>query len=298
MPCITVWLIQHEMIPVYIRDGLYINGNIIIFMNKLSKKEIGELGIYEFQAYIGAMTSPTFGGWKGTDRLIELLKINEMEKPKILEVGCSTGYITRYIAKKFNCEIIGIDVGKLVLEIAREEAQKLNLTNINFQTGNVENLPFPNESFDIVFGEAITALVSNPIKVVEEYKRVLKPYGKIATLDLFMKESLSKELIEEINKIMSIVIGAQIRIRTFQEWVQIFTESGFKDIKIDKYHDDIFKRTYSFVELVKITFKMLYHMVVNKEVRKKVSPTLKFARIFQKKIKEGQFGYYIFMGIK
>lgn len=42
-------------------------------MKKLSKEEIGKLGIYEFQAYIGAMTSPTFGGWKGTDTLIELL---------------------------------------------------------------------------------------------------------------------------------------------------------------------------------------------------------------------------------
>ena len=54
-------------------------------MKKLSKTEIGELGLYDFQAYIGAMTSPTFGGWKGTDRLIELLQIDTLENPKILE---------------------------------------------------------------------------------------------------------------------------------------------------------------------------------------------------------------------
>jgi ubiquinone/menaquinone biosynthesis C-methylase UbiE len=267
-------------------------------MKKLSKEEIGKLGIYEFQAYIGAMTSPTFGGWQGTDSLIELLNVDETKKPKILEVGCSTGYITRYLAKKFDCEIIGIDLGDLVLEIAREETQKLNLTNISFQTGNVEKLPFPDNSFDIVFGEAITALVANPVQVLKEYKRVLKPNGKIATLDLFMKESLSEEFVKEISNIMSNVIGTQIRIKTFQEWEQIFTESGFSGTKIDQYYDDIFKRSYSFSKLVKIMFKMLYHMIVNTEMRKKLPPTLKFARKFRKILKEGHFGYLIFTGVK
>ena len=48
-------------------------------MKKLKNEEIGKLGLYEFQGYIGSMTSPTFGGWKGTDRLIELLSIEDME---------------------------------------------------------------------------------------------------------------------------------------------------------------------------------------------------------------------------
>ncbi len=267
-------------------------------MKKLSKEEIGKLGIYEFQAYIGAMTSPTFGGWKGTDTLIELLKIKEIEKPKILDVGCSTGYITRYIASKFDCEIIGIDLGDLVIEIAREEAHKSNLTNVTFQIANVESLPFPDNSFDIVYGEAITALVPNPIKVLNEYLRVLKPNGKIATLDLFMNESLSDEFMEETNEIMSNVIGTQIKIRNFQEWEQILNESGFNDIKLLDYYDDLFKRAYSFGKLVKIIFKMLYHMIVNKEIRHKLSPTLKFARKFQKVLKGDNFGYFIFTGLK
>lgn len=118
--------------------------------------------MYEFQGYIGTMTSPTFGGWKGTDRLIELLNIKDMKKPKILEVGCSTGYITRYVAQKFDCEIIGVDLSKLLLDIAEEESHKLNLNNISFQYANVENLPFSDNTFDIVYGEAITALVSDP----------------------------------------------------------------------------------------------------------------------------------------
>ena len=120
-------------------------------MKNLSKEEIGNLGLYEFQGYIGSMTSPTFGGWKGTDRLIELLDIEGMEKPKILEVGCSTGYITRYLAQKFNCEIVGVDLSTLLLGIAEEESSKLKLNNISFKYSNVENLPFPDSTFDILY---------------------------------------------------------------------------------------------------------------------------------------------------
>ena len=106
-------------------------------MKKLKKREIEKLGLYKFQGYIGALTNPTFGGWKGTDRLIELLNIKDMEKPKILEVGCATGYITRYIAQKFDCEIIGVDLSQLLLDIAEEESSKLNLNNISFLCANV-----------------------------------------------------------------------------------------------------------------------------------------------------------------
>ncbi|MFC1899912.1 methyltransferase domain-containing protein [Chloroflexota bacterium] len=267
-------------------------------MKKLSKEEIGTLGLYEFQGYIGSMTSPTFGGWKGTDRLIELMDINGVEKPKILEVGCSTGYITRYVAKLFDCEIIGVDLSKLLLDIAEEESGKLNLNNISFKHANVENLPFPNNTFDIVYGEAITALVSDPLKVLKEYDRVLKPGGKIATLDLFMKESLSDEFVEETNEMMSHVIGAQIKIRTLQEWEGIFTESGFGGIRIYDYYEDLFKRQYSFGEMVKITYRLLCHMMLNKKVRQKIVPPLKFAKKFQKAMKGNNYGFLIFTGVK
>lgn len=267
-------------------------------MKKLNKTEIEKLGLYEFQGYIGTMTSPTFGGWKGTDRLIELLNIKELERPKILEAGCATGYITRYIAQKFDCEITGIDLSQILIDIAKEESHTLHLGNINFQCANVENIPFKENTFDIVYGEAITALVPDPLKVLGEYRRVLKPGGKVATMDLFMKESLSKEFVKEINEIMSAVIGTQIKVRSFGEWEQIFKESGFTGISITQYNDDLFRRHYTFVEKVKLLFKLLYHMTGNKVIRRKISPTLKFAKKFKKTLKTGNFGYFIFTGVK
>ena len=171
-------------------------------------------------------------------------------------------------------------------------------SNFSFKYANVEKLPFSDNTFDIVYGEAITALVPDPLKVLNEYNRVLKPGGKIATLDLFMKESLSDEFAEETNEMMSNVIGTQVKIRNLQEWKQIFKESGFSSIKIDNYYEDQFRRHYSFGDKVILTYKLLYHITVNKEIRQIIVPPLKFAKKFQKALKGDNYGYLIFTGVK
>jgi ubiquinone/menaquinone biosynthesis C-methylase UbiE len=269
-------------------------------MRKLSNQEIGKIGLYEFQGYIGAMTSPTFGGWKGTDKLIELLGIERMEKPRILEVGCSTGYITRHVAQKFDCEIVGVDISEILIELAREESERLNLANASFERASAESLPFVDSSFDIVYGEAITALVSDPVMVLKEYRRVLKKGGKVATLDLFTNESLDSEFYQEMKNIMimSNIIGPETDIRTLKEWEDIFKEAGFNDIKINDYYEDIFVREYSFSEKIMISIRVLYHMAINRDLRRKLGPMLKFVKKFQNALKGDSFGYFIFTGVK
>jgi ubiquinone/menaquinone biosynthesis C-methylase UbiE len=269
-------------------------------MRRLTNEEIGKIGLYEFQGYIGAMTSPTFGGWKGTDKLLELLNIKDIERPRILEVGCSTGYITRHVAQKFDCEIVGVDLSEILIELAREESEKLNLKNISFERASAESLPFVDNSFDIVYGEAITALVSDPVMVLKEYRRVLKKGGKVATLDLFTNESLVSEFYQEMKNIMvmSNIIGPETDIRTLREWEDIFKEAGFNDIKINDYYEDIFVREYSFSEKIMISIRVLYHMELNRDLRRKLGPMLKFVKKFQNALKGDSFGYFIFTGVK
>lgn len=151
---------------------------------------------------------------------------------------------------------------------------------------------------DIVYGKAITALVPDPPKVLNEYYRVLKSGGKIATLDLFMKESLSDEFAEETNDLMSNVIGTRVKIRSFHEWEVIFKKSRFSSIKIYDYYEDLFKREYSVVETIKLLYRLFYHLAINKEVRKKIIPPLKFAVKFNKTLKRNNYGYLIFTGAK
>ena len=84
---------------------------------KLSKEEIGNLGIYDFQAYVGAMNQSTFGGKEGTERLFDLLQLtesSESRKLNVLEIACSTGYNTFTIGQNFpNIQITGIDISEI-----------------------------------------------------------------------------------------------------------------------------------------------------------------------------------------
>ncbi|MBE0655732.1 MAG: class I SAM-dependent methyltransferase [Bacteroidales bacterium] len=265
---------------------------------RLKTKEVGKLGLYEFQGYLGAMTSPTFGGWEGTERLFDLLDLKNTRSPKILEVGCSTGYITRYLAKKYNCDIVGIDLSQLLLDIAKEESDKTGLQNIRYYKADVANLPFSDNTFDIVFGQAITALVPEPIKVINEYFRVLKPGGKMGIQELFMKMTLSTEYEEKINGVMSNVVGSNIRIRNLQEWEHIFCEAEFSECKFYQYSDKLSERDYSFNRKILLFIKLLYYFTFSKEIRKKIWPTLKFANSFRKLLKSGHFAYFIALGTK
>lgn len=103
---------------------------------------------------------------------------------KILDCGCGPGTITvgfcDYIK---HGHVTGVDIADEQLENARKLANKLNLKNISFEYANVTKLPFPDNIFDMVFSHAIFGHMPDPIAVLQEQKRVLKPSGILVVRD-------------------------------------------------------------------------------------------------------------------
>lgn len=270
---------------------------------KLTKEQIGDLGIYDFQCYIGAMNQSTFGGKEGTARLIsqlELNKTNETHPHSILEIACSTGYNSIPIAKNYNCNITGIDISEISIKRAQEKLNKINLDNIKFEVADAQNLPFENESFDRVFGEAIVALLPEKENLLNEFLRVTKKGGKIATLDLFYKDDTPSSIIDEINQVMSSVLGYDVSILSLNQWKKVYRSLNLQHQEITDYYDSIFVRTTSFWSTIPIMFKLIYHLCFNKKIRRKILPTIPLARkMLNKKSKLNQsLGYLIFIGTK
>ena len=98
----------------------------------------------------------------------------------ILEVACGTGQNLPLFAP--NSNITAVDLSPGMLEVARENAIKHGL-NADFAVMDAEKLEFPNGSFDTVVSTLSTCTFPNPVKALQEMKRVCRPDGLILLLE-------------------------------------------------------------------------------------------------------------------
>ena len=103
------------------------------------------------------------------------------EKLEILDVGTGTGVIALLLAE-LGHRVIGVDIAEQMIDQARKKAKNLNLP-VNFQTGDAEELPFANNSFDVVINRHVVWSLPNPEKAMAEWKRVLRSGGKLIIID-------------------------------------------------------------------------------------------------------------------
>jgi len=102
----------------------------------------------------------------------------------LLDCGCGPGSITIDLAQLVTPgEVVGIDMAEIQLEHARTNASIRGVSNLRFETANIYELPFPDQTFDAVFSHAVVEHLSDPIKALKEQYRVLKPGGVFAIRD-------------------------------------------------------------------------------------------------------------------
>lgn len=119
-------------------------------------------------------------------------------------------------------------------------------------------------------------------------------------MDLFVKENTPDAVVEEINEVMSTVLSYNISILSLPDWNSIFKNLNLSTWQINDFYDNIFIRKISFWEGIKQMSKLIYHILTNKRIRKKILPTIPLARKMLNK--KGGFqrylGHHIFIGRK
>jgi len=116
---------------------------------------------------------------------ISVIKRMGISSGRVLDIGTGSGTLAISLCKEFSdINAVGIDISKLILTFARENAEKKNLASrIAFIESNAEDLPFENESFDLVVSSNTLHLIDNPKKMFNEIDRVLKNKGKFFISD-------------------------------------------------------------------------------------------------------------------
>ena len=106
---------------------------------------------------------------------------------RVLEVGAGTG--TSFPSYPPHCEVIGIDLAPDMLARAQEKILENGWTHLKVMEMNALDLKFSDNSFDYVMAFHVVTVVPDPIRMIQEAKRVCKPGGKIVVVNHFTSTS-------------------------------------------------------------------------------------------------------------
>jgi ubiquinone/menaquinone biosynthesis C-methylase UbiE len=171
----------------------------------------------------------------------------------VLDLGSGAGIDSILAAEKVGRKgrVIGVDMTEEMIEKARENAKKYNITNVEFLLGEIEHLPLNDNSVDTIITNCVINLTPDKSKTFGEAFRVLKPGGKIYLSDIVLLEELSKEQRNNKELLSGCVAGALLR----DDYLNKIEKAGFK-VKILHENKEISKKQYKGINLESIMVEL------------------------------------------
>lgn len=154
------------------------------------------------------------------------------EGDTVIDLGSGAGndcFIARAEAGPTG-KVIGIDFTPAMIEKARENADKMGYTNVEFRQGDIEDMPIGGNKADVIVSNCVLNLIPNKKGVFEEMYRVLKPGGHFSISDIVLIGELPDQLKSAAEMYAGCVAGAI----QMDQYLSLISEAGFKNITIQK----------------------------------------------------------------
>ena len=127
-------------------------------------------------------------------------------------------------------KVIGIDFTPIMIQKARNNAEKLGYNNVEFREGDIDAMPVSDAVADVIVSNCVLNLVPNKAKVIAEMYRVLKPGGHFSVSDIVLVGDLPGALKADAEMYAGCVAGAIQK----SEYLQLIADKGFQNLKIQK----------------------------------------------------------------
>ena len=149
----------------------------------------------------------------------------------VLDLGSGGGIDVLLSAKRVGPtgKAYGLDMTDEMLALARENQKQSGVENVEFLKGEIENIPLPDNSVDVVISNCVINLSSDKDRVLKEAFRVLKPGGRFAVSDVVVRGDVPAE----VRKSMLLWVGCIAGALKDSEYTSKLAAAGFEEVDIE-----------------------------------------------------------------
>ena len=149
----------------------------------------------------------------------------------VLDLGSGGGIDVLLSARRVGPtgKAYGLDMTDEMLALARENQRKAGVTNVEFLKGEIEQIPLPDASVDVIISNCVINLSADKRKVLAEAFRVLKPGGRFAVSDVVVRGAVPPAIRRNVELWIGCVAGALEE----EEFKSLLRASGFVDVEIE-----------------------------------------------------------------
>jgi arsenite methyltransferase len=149
----------------------------------------------------------------------------------VLDLGSGGGIDVLLSARRVGPtgKAYGLDMTEDMLTLARRNAAEAGATNVEFLQGQIERIPLPDASVDVIISNCVINLSADKRQVLAEAFRVLKPGGRFAVSDVVVRG----EVPAAVRRSMELWVGCVAGAVEEQEFLRLLTETGFEQPSIE-----------------------------------------------------------------
>jgi len=152
----------------------------------------------------------------------------------VLDLGSGGGIDVLLSARRVGPtgKVYGLDMTEEMLSLARDNQRQAGVTNVEFLKGDIEQIPLPDRSVDVVISNCVINLSADKDRAIAEAFRVLKPGGRFAVADVVIRGEVPSDLRRSLDRWIGCVAGA-LEEGSYRSKL---TRAGFESVDVQPTH--------------------------------------------------------------